>query len=143
MELTPEQRSQVASWIADGAKLADVQRRLEADFQLRMTYMDVRFLIDDLAIDLPDQPTAQPTPMVDATPPAAPGQVSVSIDKITRPSALASGSVTFSDGKKATWLLDQYGRLGLDGVSKDYRPSNEDMESFQQKLSEAARSMGL
>jgi hypothetical protein len=163
MDLTPEQKAQVSQWIADDANLAEVQRRLESEFGLRMTYMDVRFLIDDLAIDLPDKKPA-PTPIVDGDAaegegdddvleaddldddfggPAGGGKVSVTIDKITRPGALASGTVKFSDGVKANWLLDQMGRMGLDGVDRNYRPSDEDMMDFQRELSAAARKMGL
>lgn len=159
MDITPEQRQQVAQWVAGGANLSEVQRRLESEFGLRMTYMDVRFLIDDLDIQLPDTKPAKAEQQAGA--PAGEGsdasdelldeddlpiggaKVSVSIDKITRPGALASGTVVFSDGQKASWVLDQMGRLGLDGVPRSYRPSEDDMIAFQQELTAAARKMGL
>ncbi len=153
MKITAEQRQQVAEWVASGANLSEVQRRLEEAFNLRMTYMDVRFLIDDLEIELPDtkpEPqkaeNAEGAELLDAdgtSSTGGKGKVSVTIDKITRPGALISGTVVFSDGTKASWLLDQMGRLGLDGVSRDYRPSEEDMTAFQQELSAAARKLGL
>jgi hypothetical protein len=39
--------------------------------------------------------------------------VKVKVDEITRPGAMVSGSVVFTDGKKAGWYLDQTGRLGM------------------------------
>lgn len=162
MNLTPEQRAQVNQWIADEASLAEVQRRLESEFGLRMTYMDVRFLIDDLAIELPEKkPAPTPEPAKEASDevleademdddfdddfgaPTGKSKVTVTIDKITRPGSLASGTVRFSDGVSAKWLLDQMGRMGLDGVDRAYRPSDDDMMAFQQELSAAARKMGL
>lgn len=156
MKITPEQRKQVAQWVADGANLSEVQSRLESEWGIRMTYMDVRFLIDDLDIELPDT-RPEPEPDLDAKAPDAGddelldendlpiggSKVAVTIDKITRPGALASGTVSFSDGQNAKWLLDQMGRLALDGVPPSYRPSEEDMVAFQQELSAAARKMGL
>lgn len=59
MSLTDEQKKQVAAWIEAGAKPADVQSRLEAEFGLRVTYMEVRFLIDDLKV-MPKDPTPAP-----------------------------------------------------------------------------------
>ena len=60
------------------------------------------------------------------------GAVSVSLDRVVQAGALASGSVTFSDGVTAKWMLDQMGRLGLSSVSQPgYRPSTEDLQAFQ------------
>ncbi len=35
------------------------------------------------------------------------------VDTVARPGAMVSGSVTFSDGQKGHWYLDQMGRLGV------------------------------
>ena len=118
--------------------------------ELRMTYMDVRFLIDDLEIDIPEPPkpaveevapdaNLNPEPEVAPTPEG----VSVVVDKLTRPGAVVSGQVTFSDGQKAGWLLDQTGQLGLDGAPKDYRPSDTDLADFQTKLKASLHQAGL
>ena len=50
MDLSDSQQSTVSTWIADGKSLADVQRMLREEFSISMTYMDVRFLVDDLDI---------------------------------------------------------------------------------------------
>ena len=69
------------------------------------------------------------------TPPGMEGDVKVELDRVVRAGALASGSVTFSDGVTGSWYLDRMGRLGLTKVSKpDYQPSREDLEAFQMAL---------
>ena len=52
MEITPEQKEAVALWAKEGLSLAEIQRRLDEEFSLSMTYMDVRFLVDDLELDV-------------------------------------------------------------------------------------------
>jgi hypothetical protein len=52
MTLTPEQKQTVASWVAAGDNLSTVQKKLTEQFQLSLTYMDVRFLVDDLGLEL-------------------------------------------------------------------------------------------
>jgi hypothetical protein len=73
------------------------------------------------------------------------GGVTVSVDKVTlHPGALASGSVTFSDGVTAKWLVDNYGRPGFSEVSQPgYRPSPADAQAFMQELSVALQSRGF
>ena len=56
------------------------------------------------------------------------------------PGAMASGTVTFSDGVTGKWMVDQYGRPGFTEVSKPgYRPSPADGQAFKQPLEEIAR----
>ena len=63
------------------------------------------------------------------------GNVTVELDRVVRAGAMASGSVTFSDGVTGSWYLDQMGRLGITKVSKPgYQPSREDIEAFQMEL---------
>ncbi|MBM3847377.1 MAG: hypothetical protein FJ405_13985 [Verrucomicrobia bacterium] len=62
------------------------------------------------------------------------GNVSVSVDTLTRAGAMVSGKVSFSDGKGADWYLDQYGRLGFAPAEKGYRPSQTDLMAFQTEL---------
>jgi hypothetical protein len=65
------------------------------------------------------------------------GGVTVEIDKVVRPGAAASGSVTFSDGKKAGWHVDQFGQLGLVPPEEGYQPTEEDLQAFQMELRNA------
>jgi hypothetical protein len=81
----------------------------------------------------------------EALPPGgAPSSLSVSIDKVTLlPGALASGTVTFSDGVTGKWIVDNYGRPGFTEVSKPgYRPSAADAQAFMQELSAALQKRG-
>jgi hypothetical protein len=143
MNLTDEQKATVAGWVRDGASLSDVQRQIESEFGVRMTYMDVRFLVDDLDLELTTEGPQFEEPKVTPGPGTAPGGVSVSLDKVARPDALVSGQVTFSDGQQAQWHLDQMGRLALNPKDPGYKPSQEDIQQFQEKLREAVEQSGM
>lgn len=159
MQLTDEQKQKVAQWIADGLKLSDIQIRLADEFEVRLTYMDTRLLVDDLKL-MPKDPPAPPQPKPEeavaaqaseaaeasplspdaVTPPV--GGVSLSVDTLARPGTIVSGSVTFTDGKKAAWYLDQTGRLGVLPEVQGYRPPAGDVEEFQALLDRELAKMG-
>ena len=65
MSLTDSQKTTVSTWIADGKSLADVQSLLREAFSISMTYMDVRFLVDDLNIVF-EEPEPEVTEDADA-----------------------------------------------------------------------------
>ena len=173
MQLDDQQKKIVKGWIEEGLDLSEIQGKLESDFNISMTYMDVRFLVGDLKLvpkDLeepvedtkidepneaeqmeatpdnpfpaPDDPlggdsqTAENNDQNDDTPSEA-GNVSISVSSITKPGMMASGSVTFSDGKTCDWYVDQFGRPGLVPPSEGYQPPEADMPIFGQKLQQA------
>ncbi|WP_309383463.1 hypothetical protein [Cerasicoccus frondis] len=154
MNFTDEQKKQVIAWVSAGEGLAEIQRRLESEFGAQLTYMEVRFLVDDLELDLVDkeQPKAD---LNDADKPAvdgnaslvddgAGGSVQVEVDAVTRPGAMVSGTVTFSDGESMGWQVDQMGRLGLiPGPTEGYRPSEDDIMEFQTLLEVELRKKGM
>jgi len=149
-EPTDEQKREVARWINDGVGLSDIQKRLSAEFGLTLTYMDVRFLIDDLDLTIQDEEEPEPEKVEAETeaPEADPdadllGSVSVDVDKVTRPGVMASGTATFSDGVKSPWYLDQFGRLGLTPKDEAYKPSDEDLAEFQKKLQAELQKTGM
>lgn len=201
MTLTPEQKQAVSTWVAAGDNLSVIQNKLSAQFKISLTYRDVRFLVDDLnlelkdaapKVDITDVTKAPPAPAPAVRPPAAEkkgffdkakeklglakekdeaappppaddlgdddlpaeefddatpvgaSSVSVSVDKVTLiPGALASGSVTFSDGVTGQWIVDQYGRPGFTKVSQEgYRPAPADAQAFMQQLSAALQKQG-
>lgn len=187
MTLSPEQKQAVSEWVAAGDNLSAIQKKLSEQFKISMTYMDVRFLVDDLNLALKDAapkadasdvsktaaPARQPAhpagaaepmdPDSDLPPeeelpedaeldeaippdasPTGPSSLSVTVDKVTLlPSALASGTVTFSDGVTGKWIVDNYGRPGFTEVSKPgYRPSAADAQAFMQELSAALQKRG-
>ncbi|HOF10702.1 MAG TPA: hypothetical protein PLV33_11965 [Opitutaceae bacterium] len=192
MTLTPEQKQAISSWIAAGDNLSTVQKKLSEQFQLSMTYMDVRFLVDDLELQLKDpKPAASPAdvakapapdkaagekkgffdkvkekvglgakdqpedaelpeefadeePLPPEMPAAGASTLSVTVDSVTLiPGALASGSVTFSDGVTGKWIVDQYGRPGFTEISQPgYRPSPADAQAFVQELTRSIQQRG-
>ena len=77
--------------------------------------------------------------------PAGAANVSVTLDKVTLiPGALASGSVTFSDGVTGQWIVDNQGRPGFTKISQpNYRPSPTDGQAFMQELSAALQKRGF
>ncbi|MBO6101818.1 MAG: hypothetical protein J6P03_01010 [Opitutales bacterium] len=141
--LTQEQADKVRELVNSGAKLGDIQKFLNEKFGLNMTYMEVRFMVDDLDLTIKDAksaPAPAPSP-AEAEKPAAPaepqeqqGGVTVEISPVQRPGAITGGKVTFSDGVSANWELDADGRLRLDGADPSYRPSQADVADFQEKL---------
>jgi len=169
MNLDQAQRQQVAKWIEEGLKLSEIQNKLGSEFGVRMTYMEVRFLIDDLKLK-PKDKEPPPAPVLPkaasagagtSSPPgkdAAPApddeadfgeeplpggaNVSVSVDQVTRPGALVSGKVSFSDGQSADWYLDQMGRLGVVAKQQGYKPSQADIMAFQTELQNQLAKMG-
>jgi hypothetical protein len=159
MNLDDAQKKKVSQWIAEGLKLSDIQTRLSSELGMQMTYMDVRFLVDDLKLTPKDidrpKTNVLPGPASPATAAPAkdkgkqtgaapnPGGVSVSVDQLARPGAVVSGKVTFSDGNTAAWHFDQTGRLGLIPEQTGYRPPAADLQQFQTLLDSELSRMGL
>ena len=162
MQLDEAQRQRVTAWVLQGAKLSEIQNRLAEEFGLKLTYMEVRFLVDDLKLTLkdpePPKPVTPPSPLTDAkskaepgakpagdkaSPPPAAGKVSVTVDQIARPGAIVSGKVTFSDGQAADWYLDQTGRLAVVTKQQGYKPSAADVQQFQAALQNELARMGF
>ena len=63
----------------------------------------------------------------------------MTVSPVTQPGMRASGSVTFSDGVKCEWHVDQYGRPALVPQQEGYRPPEDDMPKFGQKLEQELR----
>jgi len=168
MNLDESQRKKVSEWIAQGVKLSEIQNRLTSEFKLQMTYMQVRLLVDDLKLTPKDIEPPKPakSPLAEAATPAtvsaqtspapaeqaaekpagpAPvgGAVSVVVDQLTRPGAVVSGKVTFSDGHQAAWYIDQTGRLGLSPDKTGYRPPANDLQQFQMQLEAELSKLGF
>ena len=167
MTLDDAQRKKVAEWIAAGLKLSEIQNRLASDLDVRMTYMDVRLLVDDLKLTPKDVELQKVAPVLPAAnakggpakgreaaaagsldqksapAPSGTGSVSVSVDQLTRSGAVVSGKVTFSDGISASWYIDQTGRLGVVPEQQGYRPPPADMQQFQAALEAELSKLGF
>jgi hypothetical protein len=164
MNLDEGQRKRVAAWIAEGLKLSEIQNRVASELGLQLTYMDVRLLVDDLKLvpkdaepakstpvfPAPDnkplstqQPVSQDSPLAEPAESTPAGGLSLTVDQIARPGAVVSGKVSFSDGNKADWYIDQTGRLGLAPQQAGYRPSAADVQQFQMALESELSKLGL
>lgn len=166
MNLTDAQKQQISAWLEQGLKVADVQKKMAAELGVSMTYMEVRFLLDDLRLKPKDpEPPKQPAPASPIAPaaagapasaggaassapapgaePSALGGVKLSVDTLARPGTVVSGKVTFSDGQTADWYLDQMGRPGLVPAQKGYRPSQMDIMEFQELLQMELQKLGF
>jgi len=153
LEPSSEQKREIARWVADGMGLSDLQKKIDSEFGIVMTYMDVRFLVDDLDLTLvdqeepesikPDDGSADPASLALDEQGTTEGGVTVDVDSVVPPGAMASGSVTFSDGVSKTWTIDQFGRLGLSGGDEGYKPSDEDLMEFQRLLESNLRGKGM
>jgi hypothetical protein len=156
MNLDEAQKQTVTSWIEQGLKLSEIQNKLASDLGVKLTYMEVRFLIDDLKLKLKEPELPKPVApeksaaenaeadLLPEEPEHGPGGgVSVTVDHLTRPGALVSGKVTFSDGNIADWYLDQNGRLGIAPKTQGYRPPQEDVLAFQTQLQNELAKLGM
>lgn len=153
MNLSDEQKTIVGTWVSEGESIANIQNLLKEHFSIGLTYMDVRFLVDDLGvtykdstevseetkeedieskIEVPAEDTNESTGVV------------VDVDAVIRPGSLVSGNVRFSDGVVLGWQLTSTGQLGLiPGDDPEYRPSNEDLQSFQTQLQNVLKDKGF
>lgn len=160
MSLNKDQVEKLRKLVAEGKTLSEIQSELEAD-NIRITYMELRFLVDDLGLMIAekekqktvppmgnpsstnvDAPTADDGEKVLSPSDVSVGSVSVSIDAVMRPGTLVSGQTTFSDGVNVQWTLDQFGRLGLVGAPQGYQPSQADLAEFQKQLREMLEARG-
>jgi len=108
MSLTPEQKLSVSSWVAAGDNLSAVQKKITEQFKVSMTYRDVRFLVDDLNLELMD-----PAPKVDAsdvskTPPP--------VAKAPSPSAQHAGAADAAAESPTDLAADAEAELADEGI---------------------------
>ena len=140
----------VAQKLQEGVKLSDIQTMLADELQCRMTFLELRLLAAELEdVDWSkfdpqekkaEESAAEAAPAADddaAEPaaeaaPAAAGSTVVELSRLSRPGAMAHGTVTFASGVTAEWLIDEMGRLGLDKVSG--QPTEQDIQEFQVEL---------
>src|SRR2546425_4081416 len=67
MKLEQTQIQQVTRWVEEGLRLSEIQGKLASEFGLRVTYMEARFLLDDLGLKPKEkEPPAAAAPIVSA-----------------------------------------------------------------------------
>ncbi len=141
-QLSQDQVATIRTWAAAGAQLPEIQLKLREEFGFAVTYMDTRFIVLDLGIELIEEKKEEPAPVVES-PLVATGAVSVTMDTIPRPGSLISGKAVFSDGESGEWMIDEAGRPALVPATEGYQPSQEDIMEFQKQLRAHVQSTGL
>lgn len=146
-----------------GMSLSDVQKELAEKFDLRMTYLELRMIAAELAVDwtkqdkpapaktaeVIDDESAEPAdedwngededlaPADTAAAPASSGKTKVTVSKLIRPGAAISGDVEFASGAKGDWYVDNMGRLGFNPAEGSGQPDQNDLREFQVELQKA------
>jgi hypothetical protein len=145
-DLSEEQIKSIKGWVSEGAQMADVQKRLTEDFGFKVTYMDTRFLSLDLELEFhveeepeDDEEVSElvgeaPEAVIPGPDGAPAANVNATLDQVARPGAMVSGTVTFSDGMKGLWMIDEQGRPSVDPDQAGYQPTEADLIAFQDKL---------
>ena len=149
----------MAQALAEGKSLSDIQNEVNSNFDVNLTYMDVRILASTLEVDWkaldPNKKAETPEQEVPAADDAAEaensipaetaapddelsGSTTVELNTIARPGMMFSGSVTFANGSTADWYVDSTGRLGVENLNGD-KPSQQDIEAFQIELDKTLR----
>jgi predicted naringenin-chalcone synthase len=141
-QLSEEQIATIKSWAAAGAQLPEIQLRMKEELGLSVTYMDTRFVVLDLGIELIEEKKEDPAQEIKQAP-VATGKVTLTMDSVAIPGAIVSGKAIFSDGESAIWMLDQTGRPALDPDTAGYQPSQADILEFQKQLRALIESTGL
>jgi hypothetical protein len=113
MSLTPEQQQAVSGWVSAGDNLSAIQKKLRDQFQVSMTYMDVRFLVDDLNLALKD-----PAPKADAS------DVSKAAGAAKGPAAAGGAPSREAPGGRKGFLDKAKEKLGL-GKEEESAPEPE------------------
>ena len=149
----------VASLLNKGVSLSDIQKQLQSEHQVRMTFLDLRMLASeiesvdwskqkaDVAAKKAEEKAAEEAKKKEEAkalgdedePAEGLGKTVVEVSKLTRPGAIANGSVKFASGAKADWIIDQYGRLGLDKPVGE--PTKDDIKEFQAELQKIISAM--
>ncbi len=161
--LSAEQITQIQAWADEGDGISEIQKKLRDDLEMRVTYLETRFLLEDLKIEL--KPTQVPEPEPEPETETGAGEteaqadagldhdaagegpenvgVKVTLDAVLRPGAIISGKADFGGGNISSWWLDQSGRLGMDPGDPAFRPSEEQLIAFQSELRAVIQKSGF
>ena len=97
--LTEEQIATIQSWADGGDGLSEIQSKLGSELDAKVTYLETRFLLEDIGVELKKEPEPEPEPEaeeevgqdVSADSEALPesgdasgGELSLTIDKLQR-----------------------------------------------------------
>jgi len=129
----------ISEKLNEGHSLSEVQKLLDSELGIRLTYLDLRLIAADLEVNWKKQDDeSRQTRAEDvdlSKPPEEPASgTTVTVSKLVRPGAAMSGDVTFASGAEAEWFVDSMGRLGLNPKAGSGQPTREDVEEFQVEL---------
>ena len=136
---TTERDQLIGRLLQEGNTLSDVQKVLEEEHDVKLTYMELRLITSELevnwsAFDPPEPEPGEEVVEPDVLDAPGAGKTTVTVSKIQRPGAVASGDVTFASGATAEWYFDAMGRLSLNPTGSGERPTEEDVQDFQVEL---------
>ncbi len=155
-ELSPDQVQALRVWAEKGLDLNAIQKKLYEELGLKLTFMDTRFLLQDLEISISRPEPAQEMEMIpesvqesqasqadefvsSSTPPdPLLGKTQVTVDEITLPHALISGKVLFKSGAQGVWNIDRTGGINWDASIGE--PTDDDLREFETELRTLLRS---
>ena len=132
-QLSPEQIQSIRTWAEEGLDLNAIQKRLHEDLNIKLTFMDTRFLLQDLDIRI-----SQPEPEPEAEQPGELPGTMPPPDEITPPHALMAGKVLFKSGAQGAWDIDRTGRINWDVTLGE--PTADDLREFETELQSVIRS---
>ena len=141
--LTPSQKECLSTWVEEGADLNALQKRAEEELGLKMTFMDMRFLVLDLGLEIKAKPAPAASSLIppsdsnalpQASTPQSAQKVQISMDESPAEGSALSGQVIFPSGAKGAWFFDHDGRLGLDPSPSSPDPTEDDIDVFQREL---------
>lgn len=140
-QLSPEQIQSIRDWAEEGLDLNTIQKKLHDVLSLKLTFMDTRFLLQDLDINIKqEEPVAPPQEGATVTEAPAPllGKTQVTVGEITPPHALMAGKVLFRSGAQGVWDIDRTGRINWEPVMGE--PNADDLREFEVELQAVIRS---
>ncbi|NMA20654.1 MAG: hypothetical protein GX927_08750 [Lentisphaerae bacterium] len=156
---TKERDAFIRESLNQGMSLSDVQKALAEQFDIRMTYLELRMVAAELEVDWKKQDKPAPAKKEEVVEESdtelpeedwdeedddsgddsssAAGKTKVTISKLIRPGAALSGDVEFSSGAKGEWFVDSMGRLGFNPAEGSGQPNQNDLREFQKELQKA------
>ena len=158
-KLTPDQKQLITQWVEEGLDLNAIQKNLNVECGLSLTFMDTRFLVLDLGLEIKSpqkkEPQAAQAP-TESAPSAAKtaasasailpgadlphGNLELSLDDVTQPGLMVSGKAKFPSGAHGSWFLDNKYRVGIDPDTDSPEPTEKDMMIFEREIERFLRS---
>ncbi len=118
----------------------EILEQLVSEEGEELTYMELRIMRADYEEAHPET-VEHEEPEPEEEEEAEEDQVGVSVDSVTKPGSLISGTAHLPSGVKVTWMLDQFGRINIAPEGEE-KPSQEDLQYFQEQLQQELQKRG-